>query len=70
MNNRLEHEWFDSMVWFQQWLRYFSMERDVARMDSETCLPSMSVPFTSVFHFGDEKSNRNCISSAYDFRLT
>ena len=38
--------------------------------DNQTCLPSTSVPFNFVLHFGNEKSNRSGVSSAYDFRLT
>ena len=51
MNNRLEHIWFYNMIRFQQWLRSFSMEGDVARKDNQIYLPSASVPFDFVLHF-------------------
>ena len=50
MNYRLQHTWFDNTICFQQSFRSFSMERDVARQDNQTSLPSTSVSFHFVPH--------------------
>ena len=42
--------WFDNMIWFQQWLRSFSMEGDVTQQDNLTCLLRMFAPFQLGFH--------------------